>query len=173
MAQKYAIIVAGGSGLRMGGEIPKQFMLLAGTPILVHTINRFLEIESIHIVLVLPKIHFSNWEDIKDTYFPNALNIEIVEGGATRFQSVRNGLSCIKSNDGLVAIHDAVRPFIQTEKILKAFDAALENGSVVLAVPSKDSIRVKKDIGNAAIARETVLLVQTPQIFRSEIHKTR
>ncbi len=169
MLQKYAIIVAGGAGLRMGGDIPKQFLPLDGTPILVHTIRRFLEISGLKVVLVLPEIHMLQWDNLEKTYFSDIKSIEVAVGGNTRFQSVRNGLNLIPKEKSLIAVHDAVRPFVSVETIMAAFEMAQEKGNAVLAVASKDSIRMKNGENNTAIPRQNIFLIQTPQIFSSEI----
>jgi 2-C-methyl-D-erythritol 4-phosphate cytidylyltransferase len=171
MLSKYAIIVAGGSGTRMGTSMPKQFLILAGKPILVHTIDRFLEIPEINIILVLPKAYFSEWEKIKKTYFADIQSITYVEGGNTRFSSVQNGLNSITANDGIVAVHDAVRPFVSKNKIAESFEMAAEKGSSVLAVASKDSLRMIIGNSNQSLPREKVHLIQTPQTFALDILK--
>lgn len=167
--QKYAVIVAGGSGSRMGSEIPKQFLHLAGKPILLHTIEQFLTIPGILIILVLPE---------KDIDYWNALNkeksleaIKIVVGGKSRFQSVKNGLRYVET-DSLVAIHDGVRPLISTDIINHSFETASVSGSAVTSVALKDSIReVGGNQQNQAVDRAKFRLMQTPQTFRSEIIK--
>jgi 2-C-methyl-D-erythritol 4-phosphate cytidylyltransferase len=166
--QKYAIIVGGGSGARMGSELPKQFLTIGTKPILVHTIERFLSLEAMQIILVLPIMYFSNWDKLQQEYFSENKNIKLVKGGSTRFQSVKNGLLAIKATKGLVAVHDAVRPFVEISKIKESFVTAHSLGSAVLAVKSKDSLRKIGPLGSKVLDRENVVLIQTPQTFDLE-----
>lgn len=164
--KKSAIIVAGGKGLRMGSEIPKQFLELNGKPIIVHTIQRFLDYDpELELVVVLPASHVELWSNLKNQFFPEA-NIQTAIGGDTRFESVKSGLKNI--SDGLVAIHDAVRPFVTPAIISKSFDAAEMHGSGVVAVPLKDSVREVQGEISMARNRDDFKLVQTPQTFRVE-----
>ncbi|MCY7350008.1 MAG: 2-C-methyl-D-erythritol 4-phosphate cytidylyltransferase [Cytophagaceae bacterium] len=173
--QHFAIIVAGGSGNRMGSAVPKQFLQLAGKPILVHTIEKFLAYSAdVQIILVLPQADFPRWTTLKSDYsFIHSFTHSIIEteGGATRFQSVRNGLACVEGN-GLVAIHDAVRPLVSVEIIGRSFAAAAQHGSGIVAVSAKDSIRqVLGRDKTIALDRSTLRLVQTPQTFRVDLIK--
>lgn len=171
---KYAIIVAGGSGSRMGSEIPKQFLLLAGKPILLHTIEQFLKIEGIHIILVLPEKDIEYWNELTQTLQlkPGLLSaVKIVVGGKSRFQSVKNGLAHVGA-DALVAVHDGVRPLVSTEIISQSFIVANERGNAVTSVLLKDSIReVDESNQNKALERTRFRLMQTPQTFKAEIMK--
>ncbi len=161
--KKFAIIVAGGSGSRMGSTIPKQFLPISGKPILLHTIEKFLGITGIDVVVVLPQQAIDYWQD-QD--FKLARPIKIVVGGATRFQSVKNGLAAIAEPQGLVAVHDGVRPFVSEVIIQKGFEVANEKGSAITCVPSKDSIREIRLMGKSkAVDRSRFKLVQTPQTF--------
>ncbi len=161
--KKYAIIVAGGSGNRMGTEIPKQFLPIKNQPILVHTINQFLQIDDIEIIIVLPKKDIDYWESLNLSF---QKPIKIIIGGASRFQSVKNGLNSINSAQGLVAVHDGVRPFITKAIIEKGFEVANKKGSAVCCVPMKDSIREVGSLGaNKSIDRSRFRLIQTPQTF--------
>lgn len=162
--RKHAIIVAGGSGTRMKSEIPKQFLELNGKPIIVHTIEKFLKIDDVQIILVLPKDHINFWEEIKATFFTK-VKILVSNGGATRTESVLAGLNLVE--EGLVAIHDAVRPFVTTGIIERTFESAKEFGSGVVAVKLKDSIREVFSEQSEARERENYVLVQTPQTFRA------
>ncbi|GAB4037513.1 2-C-methyl-D-erythritol 4-phosphate cytidylyltransferase [Spirosoma gilvum] len=169
---QYAIIVAGGSGSRMKSDIPKQFLLLHGKPILQHTIERFLEvIPASHIILVLPAKDRSIWATLCEQHsFSPA--IQFIDGGATRFQSVRNGLQAIQAETGLVAVHDGVRPFVSAEIIKNSFDTAARMGSAVTCVAVKDSVRVVGDDGvSQAVDRSRYRLVQTPQTFRLDLFR--
>lgn len=163
--KKYAIIVAGGSGSRMKSDIPKQFIEVGGLPILMHTLKRFKEAEpEIELILVLPESQFEYWNQLCEKY-PTVPH-QLVKGGNTRFQSGLNGLKTIE-NEGLVAIHDGVRPFVSAEIIQESFKVANEKGTAVVSVPSKDSVRVN----GQAIDRSTVRLIQTPQTFQISLIK--
>lgn len=172
----YALIVAGGSGSRMGSAVPKQFLDLGGKPVLVHTLEKFLAYSpEIRLVLVLPEADFDRWNSIKrflHSITPSLPHpVLVVPGGATRFQSVRNGLGVL-SGEGLVAIHDAVRPLVSVEVIRRSFEAAAQFGSGVVTVPAKDSIRQVSENGSSvALDRATLRLVQTPQTFRVSLIK--
>ena len=175
---RYAIIVAGGSGSRMGGDLPKQFMLLEGKPVVLHTIERFLLLPfPVEIVLILPSAYREYW---KDYCFENNLRFKhtLVSGGITRFHSVKNALKYIPRG-AVVAVHDGVRPFIAESFLERLFTLGEEVGAVVPAVKPVDSIRMKcaqdieKDTTDSTeyvqVDREQYLLVQTPQVFRSDI----
>lgn len=170
----YAIIVAGGSGSRMKSEIPKQFLPLKGKPILIHTVEKFLQVPDIQIIVVLPKNDMEYWNEITATNeiiqtYKNAIKITV--GGASRFQSVKNGLINIKT-DGLVAVHDGVRPLINLEIIQNSFKVAAEKGSAVTSVWVKDSVRQFDNDGeSAALDRTKLKLVQTPQTFQVGLMK--
>lgn len=173
----YLIIVAGGKGLRMGSDVPKQFMLLGGKPVLMRTIERFLEaLPSLHIVLVLPEVHVDYWRSLCEQYdFRVPLTIAL--GGKERFHSVKNGLaqidalcSCTEHSPRVCAVHDAVRPLVSVEVIRRAFREAAQCGAVVPALPAVDSVRVKDGEGHfVAVDRRDVMLVQTPQVFQYSV----
>lgn len=164
--KRFALIMAGGKGTRMKSEVPKQFMLINKKPVIVHTIEKFLAATS-HIILVLPKNHLETWAKIQTRYFPK-VPIETAIGGETRTDSVKSGLKKL-TNEGLVAIHDAVRPFVSLEEIESSFNSAQLHGSGVVAVPLKDSIRevYGTTINSRAKNRENFVLAQTPQTFRT------
>ena len=162
--KKYALIVAGGKGLRMGAEIPKQFLLLQGKPVLMHTIEAFANISDIHIVLVLPQSQMSYWQELTSEY-SFSISHTLIAGGDTRFQSVRNGLSVV--SDGMVAIHDGVRPIISQELLANAYDTCEQKGNAVLALRLKESIREVDLLGNKNVNRNNYYLIQTPQVFHS------
>ncbi|MCG9881366.1 MAG: 2-C-methyl-D-erythritol 4-phosphate cytidylyltransferase [Bacteroidia bacterium] len=164
--KKFAIIVAGGKGLRMGSDIPKQFLPLAGKPVLMHTIEAFSNIGEIDIILVLPSSQISYWLNLCNEY-NFALQHQIVEGGETRFQSVKNGLGAIPNSvkNGLVAIHDGVRPLISGKIIQDSFQVASKNGNALTAVQLKDSIRFLENHTSKSLDRSQYVLVQTPQTF--------
>ncbi|MCE7066187.1 2-C-methyl-D-erythritol 4-phosphate cytidylyltransferase [Dyadobacter sp. CY326] len=164
--QEYAIIVAGGSGTRMNSDVPKQFLPVNGLPILMHTISAFRRYSTdLKIILVLPQEQFDYWIALCEKYAFQQM-FALVSGGKTRFDSVKNGLKSIKSNAGLVAVHDGVRPVISQEIIAASFQTAAESGSAVVSVPLKDSIRSVAAGGNKAVDRSTFHLIQTPQTFR-------
>ena len=171
MQNIFSIIVAGGSGSRMRSEIPKQFLMLGGKPILVHTIEQFLKIDKNQIILALPKDTIDYWDKIKGRYFNENVRIKVVEGGGTRFQSVKNALFSIEEQEGLVAVHDGVRPFISVDIIQQSFILAKERKAAVVYVDSKDSIRILENQTNRALERKNVKLVQTPQTFDLEMLK--
>ena len=162
------IIVAGGSGSRMQSELPKQFIDLGGKPILMHTLQQFHAYSPLlKIVVVLPQNQLSYWQELcmqKQFSVPHT----VVAGGASRFQSVKNGLAEVK-NKGMVAIHDGVRPFVPVEVIREAFTVAREKGNAVVSVPLKDSIRQVSGPVSKALDREQFRLIQTPQCFRAEL----
>lgn len=175
LKNKFAVIVAGGSGSRMNSPVPKQFMLLENKPILVHTIERFLECELTKLVVVLPAKDIPYWElQVVPNYASlqkglKSNQLQITEGGDTRYQSVHNGLKALNTTKGVVAIHDGVRPFISNTLIEESFIIASEKGSAVLAVDTKDSVRILQSNGkNQHIDRNKVKLIQTPQTFDLE-----
>ncbi len=166
--KKYAIIVAGGSGTRMGGSVPKQFMLLKDKPVLYYPIKTFLETYiDLQVILVLPVEYTDMGQEIIDAYFDKD-RIRITAGGDSRFQSVKNGLSLVEE-DAVVFVHDGVRCLLSPDLIRRCYAMATETGSAVPVVPSKDSIRILIEDGNEAVDRNTIMLVQTPQVFHSKI----
>ena len=164
---KYAVIVAGGKGKRMQTEMPKQFLLLAQRPILMHTIDAFLAYESdIQIVVVLPEDDIALWQDLCKMHVFTAPHT-VVKGGRERFYSVFNGLAVVP-NDVLVAIHDGVRPFPSKQTIELAFAKATECGNAIPVIDVYDSMRKVAENGdNLSVNRAEFKLVQTPQIFQS------
>lgn len=172
----YAIIVAGGSGSRMQADVPKQFLLLQGKPILQHTLERFLAVSPTpRIILVLPARDRFTWAALceQHKFYPSGApaTIQVIDGGTTRFQSVRNGLAAIpvtesETSRGLVAVHDGVRPYVSPEIIQNSYATAARTGSAVTCVPVKDSVRQVRVNGSVALDRATLRLVQTPQTFR-------
>lgn len=165
---KYAIIVAGGTGSRMGNAIPKQFLLLRDRPVLYYTIQTFLEaFNDLQVILVLPEAFTDMGAEIIDAFFDHS-RIKITAGGETRFNSVKNGLKLV-SSDSIVFVHDGVRCLVTTELIQRCYMKALENGSAIPVVPAKDSVRIIGQDDNESIDRTKVVLVQTPQTFHSRI----
>jgi 2-C-methyl-D-erythritol 4-phosphate cytidylyltransferase len=159
--QKVALIVAGGKGERMNADIPKQFLLLNGTPILMHTLKQFSHFEKI--VLVLPSSQFEYWKELCNTYNFRQQHI-LVSGGITRFHSVKNGLDRIAQNT-IVAIHDGVRPFISTSLINDLVAKTKSGYGVIPVVPIKDSIRKVEGGNSVHVDRSNLFKVQTPQCF--------
>ncbi len=163
--------MAGGSGSRMKSKVPKQFLEIEGEPVIVKTIRKFIRTDSsIRIIVVLSEKDFSIWSDIKNR-FDFVRNIAVVKGGTSRTDSVKSGLSELPE-EGLVAVHDAVRPYIDTESIQRSFSKAKERGCGVVAVALKDSIREIKTTGEStARDRKDFVLVQTPQTFQINLLK--
>jgi len=166
--KKYAVIVAGGSGSRMNTTLPKQFLLLNGKPILFYTINTFLKAyDDLGVILVLPEEHLAAGQEIIDAFFDYS-RIQIMVGGRTRFHSVQNGLQLI-NEESMVMVHDGVRCLLSTRLVQRCYTAALEYGSAIPVIESKDSVRLITEYGNEAIDRNSIKLVQTPQTFHSKI----
>lgn len=167
---RFAVIVAGGSGTRMGHQTPKQFLPVAGVPLLVHTVSSFLKaFPTMRIVLVLPAIHIETGKQILAAHLPGA-SVEIVEGGSTRFGSVSNGLQRV-SDDALVFVHDAVRCLVSPTLIRSCSEHAEKYGSAVPVVPVKDSVRRIIPEGSEVVDREQLRAVQTPQVFHAAVLK--
>ena len=167
--QKYAVIVAGGSGTRMQSEIPKQFIELKGLPILMHTINAF-HFDNIQIILVLPGDQIDFWKQLIDQYDFKTPHQTVI-GGSERFDSVKNGLKSISSEEGLVAIHDGVRPLIDRKIINRSFEVASKNGNAIVSIALKDSIRSVDPTANRQEDRSRFRLIQTPQTFQLKLIK--
>lgn len=168
----YAIIVAGGTGSRMLSAIPKQFLLLKGRPVLMHTIEAFYSsLSKPQVILVLHAGFHQYWEQLcaeHDFKIP----VTLVKGGETRFQSVKNGLDVISDEqNAVVAIHDAVRPLISHEVIDESYRYAFEHGNAIVAIKSRDSVRQAWNDHSISLKRDDIYLIQTPQTFRSDILK--
>jgi 2-C-methyl-D-erythritol 4-phosphate cytidylyltransferase len=164
---KYAVIVAGGKGLRMATEIPKQFLPLAGKPVLYHTLKAFtLALPDIKIVLVYPESDRDRIRQVLNDF--NEDGFILVKGGATRFDSVKNGLNEIRS-PSVIFVHDGVRPLLSTDLIKRCYKEALLRGNAIPALPLKESIRMVKDNDNGSVNRENYRIIQTPQTFLSEL----
>ncbi len=165
---KYAVIVAGGSGTRMGGNTPKQFLLVNNKPVLYYTLQTFLNaFADIQIILVLPLDFTDMGQEIIDAYFEKE-KIRITAGGDTRFQSVKNGLQLVEG-DSIIFVHDGVRCLLTENLIHRCYASAVDTGTAIPVINSKDSVRIVNDKGNDAIDRNKVMLVQTPQTFHSKI----
>jgi 2-C-methyl-D-erythritol 4-phosphate cytidylyltransferase len=167
--KKFAVIVAGGNGSRMGSSLPKQFLHLYDTPVLLHTLRAFTDAFSdIQIILVLPESYLEYTKEIIAKHqFSHP--IQYVIGGATRFHSVQNGLKTI-TESGIVFVHDAVRCLVMPALIQRCYQQAIEKGSAIPVIPMKDSVRSVTDADQHKIVDRSVLrLVQTPQTFQTEI----
>ena len=170
---RYAILVAGGKGLRMGSDIPKQFLPLRERPVLMHTIDVFRRTyPDIHIILVLPREQQDYWRQLCGQHGYD-VELCVADGGETRFHSVHNGLSLIPDDArGVVGVHDGVRPFVSPEAIRRCFEAAEEFGSVVPVVPVVETVRqVLADGSSMTVDRNAYRLVQTPQTFDIQLLK--
>lgn len=165
---KYVIIVAGGKGKRMRSETPKQFLQVAGKPLLMHTINKFRDYHfDIRIILVLPAPFIDFWKSLCKR-FEFTTEHELVEGGKSRFHSVKNGLKKVEPSS-LVAIHDGVRPLVSIETIHRVFDSAQEEGNAIPVVKISESLRQLNSNGSIPVSRQDYRLIQTPQAFHSEV----
>ena len=166
--KKYAIIVAGGSGARMGSSIPKQFLLLGGKPLIFFTVRTFLEaFDDTKVILVLPQEHVQRGEDIiAEMKFQE--RVTIVPGGDLRFFSVKAGLALVKE-PAIVFVHDGVRCLVSTQLIRWCYEQAVEKGSAVPSVAATDSVRISEDGSSTIVDRSKIRLIQTPQTFRSDI----
>lgn len=171
LSHQYALIVAGGQGSRMQSATPKQFLPLAGTPVLMHTIKQFYNYSSaVKLIVVLPEKELIQWEKLKKKHRFNIPHT-VVCGGATRFQSVKNGLASITDAEALVAIHDGVRPLISVDVIANSFKIAENHGNAIASVPLKDSIRKIEGNDSYAEDRAKFRLIQTPQTFKLSLIK--
>ncbi len=163
----YVIIVAGGKGLRMGCDIPKQFLKICGEPVLMRTVRRFREYsDSLKIILVLPETQQDYWHRLcKECEFD--VEYTLVNGGDTRFHSVSNGLAAIPQNaEGIVGVHDGVRPFVSLDVIGRCYDAAKSLKAVIPVMPVIETLRhVSDDNTSENVQRNDYRLVQTPQTF--------
>ena len=166
--KKFAVIVAGGIGSRMNTSVPKQFLLLKNKPLIYYTIQRFLEsFEDVQIILVLPVETISIGQEIIDGYFDHS-RIWLTHGGRTRFHSVKRGLDLV-TEESIIFVHDGVRCMVSKDLIQRCYHSALEFGTAIPAIPSKDSIRVVKGDENFAVERDSIRIIQTPQTFHSKI----
>jgi 2-C-methyl-D-erythritol 4-phosphate cytidylyltransferase len=166
--KKFVIIVAGGSGSRMGTELPKQFLELCGKPVLMHTIQVFFDFDpECELILVLPASQQEFWADLclKHSF---SLPHQIASGGETRFYSVQNGLKLIHG-EGIVFIHDGVRPLVSQETLVRCFETAEKCGNAIPVLPVTESLRKLDGNLNSSVDRNLYFSVQTPQTFRSEV----
>ena len=166
--EKFAVIVAGGKGQRMGNAIPKQFLPLAGKPVLYHTIKAFKDaFDDIKLVLVLPQDQLSYAQMVLQA-FPERIDIAIVTGGETRFHSVQNGLKAVSGNS-VIFVHDGVRPLVSADLVQRCFVQAVEKGSAIPAIAVADSMRIIEGDNSSPVDRQNMRSIQTPQTFRSDI----
>ena len=163
------LIVAGGRGTRMGSPQPKQFLQLAGRPVLMHTLEAFDRWDaSARLIVVLPEDQIDTWKRLCEAHVFSRIH-RVVAGGETRFHSVRNGLGAVASN-GLIAVHDGVRPLVAPSVIAACFAAAADGGAAVPVVPVVESVReVDADGGSRPVDRTRLRVVQTPQVFRADV----
>jgi 2-C-methyl-D-erythritol 4-phosphate cytidylyltransferase len=166
--KKYAILVAGGTGARMGTIIPKQFLLVKGKPVLFYTIKAFLDaFDDLQVILVLPVEYTDMGQEIIDAWFDKN-RIKITGGGDSRFQSVKNGLSLIEE-ESIIFVHDGVRCLVSKKLIHRCYTEAVNTGSAVPVISPKDSLRIVRSDGNEALDRSCIRIIQTPQTFHSKI----
>lgn len=168
----YVIIVAGGKGLRMGGEVPKQFLPIGGKPVLMRTLERFREaMPELQIILVLPKAQQDYWQQLcREHQF--AVEYQLADGGQTRFHSVQNGLALVPDDaQGVVGVHDGVRPFVSAEVIRRCYEAASTHKAVIPVIPVVETVRHLQGAGSVTVPRDEYRLVQTPQCFDIQLLK--
>ena len=170
MTSKAVIIVAGGKGLRMGGEVPKQFLPVGSKPILMHTIERFLQYdEDMQVVLVLPVSQQEYWKTLCEQHHFSAPHT-IADGGETRFHSVKNGLAKVSPDVSLIGVHDGVRPFVSTDTIRVCYDTSAEAKAVVPVVDIVETVRhILNGKETETVPRSDYKLVQTPQVFSATL----
>lgn len=170
--EKFVILVAGGKGLRFGGEVPKQFLPVKGRPVLMRTIDVFKKaFLEIHIVLVLSPSQQEYWKQLCKEYSFD-VPLQIADGGETRFHSVKNGLSLIPDTHAIVGVHDGVRPLVSEDTIFRCYETAEKEGTAVPVVPVVETVRKLEEDGKSkTVDRNLYRLVQTPQTFQVEILK--
>ncbi len=168
----YIIIVAGGKGLRMGSDIPKQFLPIGGKPVLMRTLERFRQYSpSLQIILVLPKAQQDYWQKLCKEYAFD-IDYQLADGGETRFHSVQNGLAKIPDNaQGVVGVHDGVRPFPSIDVIRNCYETAREKKAVIPVIPVVETVRHLKGDTSVTVPRNDYRLVQTPQTFDIQLLK--
>ncbi len=167
---KYVLIVAGGKGLRMGTELPKQFLPIGGKPVLMRTLEAFYTYNSeIQLILVLPHSQQDYWKQLCREYHFSLPHV-VADGGETRFHSVKNGLALVNT-PGLVGVHDGVRPFVSQEVISRCYDLAAEKKAVIPVIDVVETVRHLNGEGSVTVNRDDYKLVQTPQVFDVELLK--
>ena len=172
MKQDYVIIVAGGKGLRMGSDIPKQFLPIGGKPVLMRTLERFREYsKELNIILVLPETQQDYWQELCKKY-NFEVEYQLANGGQTRFHSVQNGLALVPDDaEGVVGVHDGVRPFPAVEVIRKCYEAARTAKAVIPVIPVVETVRHLEGEESVTVPRGDYRLVQTPQTFDIQLLK--
>ncbi len=170
--EEYVIIVAGGKGLRMGSDIPKQFLPIGGRPVLMRTIERFREYSpTLQIILVLPKAQQDYWQELCQEYHFN-VEYQLADGGETRFHSVQHGLTLIPDDaEGVVGVHDGVRPFPSIDVIRNCYETAREKKAVIPVIPVVETVRHLQGEVSVTVPRNDYRLVQTPQCFDIQLLK--
>ena len=170
--EEYVIIVAGGKGLRMGSDIPKQFLPIGRKPVLMRTIERFREYSpTLQIILVLPKAQQDYWQELCQEYHFN-VEYQLADGGETRFHSVQHGLALIPDDaEGVVGVHDGVRPFPSIEVIRNCYEAARKHKAVIPVIPVVETVRHLQGEVSVTVPRNDYRLVQTPQCFDIQLLK--
>ena len=168
--KKYVIIVAGGKGLRMGSDLPKQFLPVGGKPVLMHTLEVFRKYDAaIQLILVLPREQQDFWKQLcREHDFD--VEHRVAGGGETRFHSVKNGLALVQA-PGLVGVHDGVRPFVSVDVIRRCYDLAEQHKAVIPVVDVVETLRHLTEVGSETVSRNDYKLVQTPQVFDVELLK--
>lgn len=170
MPKKFALIVAGGSGNRMQSAVPKQFLEIKGKPVLMYTFEAFMRFDpDIEFILVLPKPQIAYWKNLCQKH-AFEISYQLAHGGDNRFQSVQNGLDQIK-DDGIVFIHDGVRPLVSEKTIENCYLETRRTGNALPVISPSESVRYADENGNEAVDRSKFFLVQTPQTFRTSIIK--
>ena len=163
--KKSIVIVAGGKGLRMGGDIPKQFLPIKGMPVLMRTLQRFHDYDNtMQIVLVLPEAQQDYWQQLCEQYHFN-VPYTLANGGETRFHSVKNGNNDVE----YIGVHDGVRPFVSIDTITACYDEASRNGAVVPVIDVVETVRHLEASGSVTVPRSEYRLVQTPQVFDAQL----
>ena len=168
----YGIIVAGGKGLRMGSDIPKQFLPISGKPVLMRTLERFRAYsDDLQIILVLPEAQQDYWRQLCEEYHFD-VEYQLANGGQTRFHSVQNGLALVPDDaEGVVGVHDGVRPFPSIEVIRNCYETAREKKAVIPVIPVVETVRHLENEGSVTVPRSDYRLVQTPQTFDIQLLK--
>lgn len=166
-----ALIVAGGKGLRMGGDLPKQFLPIAGKPVLMHTLEAFHRFDpEMNLIIVLPVAQQDYWRELcaKHRF---TVKHTVADGGENRFHSVKNGLSFVPSGSGLVGVHDGVRPFVSQEVIARCYETAVVKKAVIPVIDVVETVRHITGEGSETVSRSDYKLVQTPQVFDADLLK--
>lgn len=167
--KRTVLIVAGGKGLRMGSQLPKQFIPIGGKPVLMHTLEAFHRFDSeMNLILVLPITQQVYWKELC-TEHCFTVKHTVADGGETRFHSVKNGLALVSPGEGLVGVHDGVRPFVSQEVIARCYEAAAVRKAVVPVIDVVETVRHLTEAGSETVSRDEYKLVQTPQVFDADL----